>query len=125
MAGFADVTRLALQPSVLALDPAFARAQFMRDITNTQRLHQSQGAREDLDARQAYDARIRELHSGQHGFGFLAPGAENDTRWNPRFRAPSSNPNQYMIDAILRDNAIAEYDRNAPRLRELDRELGT
>ena len=29
-----------------------------------------------------------------------------------------ANPNQYMIDALLRDNAIAQFDRDAPRLRE-------
>ena len=121
MPGFADVTRLALQPSVLALDPGFARAQFLRDLANRQRINQGVSDRAELENRQAYDARIRELHSGKHGYGFLAPGAETDRKWNPRYK-PAGNPNQYMIDAILRDNAIAEYDRNAPVLRELDRD---
>lgn len=119
---FADVMRLALQPSVAAgLDPDFARAQFLRDIANEQRRQQSAREPAELANRQAYDARLRDLHSGAHGFGYLAPGAENDRKWNPRYK-PAGNPNQYMIDAILRDNAIATYDRAAPLVRELDRE---
>jgi hypothetical protein len=75
--GFSGVTDLALQPSVLDQDPAFARAMFMRDIART---HQGGTAREQR-------------------------------------RLPSGNANQYMIDAILRDNAIAQYDRDAPQRR--------
>jgi hypothetical protein len=77
--GFSGVTDLALQPSVLDQDPAFARAMFMRDIGNKERINQTSPVK------------------------------------------AGANPNQYMIDAIMRDNAIAQYDRDAPRLREEQR----
>lgn len=73
---FARVTRLALQPSVLALDPTVARAQFVRD----------------LDRR-----------------GLAAGGPKVDPAY------------QGMLRGILREQALATYDREAPRLREADR----
>ena len=111
MLGFGDVTRLALQPSVLDLDPEFGRALFLRDIART---HQGGTAREQqrLTAERAAfdeDRRHRETEA-QRTFRTLP---EKEKQYHP-----SGNPNQYMIDAILRDNAIAQYDRDAPRLRE-------
>lgn len=117
---FARITRQALQPSVLALDPAVGRQQFLADLERFGRVQRSSREQPEAQARQAHDTELRRLHSGHAGYGFLAPGAENDRRWNPRYRPPG-NPNQYMIDAILRDNAIAAYDREAPRLRAGDR----
>ena len=113
---FERITRQALQPSVLGLDPAVGRAQFLADLERFGRVQRSSREQPEAQARAAHEADLRRRQSGQEGYGFLAPGAENDRRWNPRYRPPG-NPNQYMLDAILRDNAIATYDRDAPRRR--------
>ena len=111
MFGFDDVTRLALQPSVLDLDPDFARAMFLRDINRT---HQGGAAREQrrlTEERAAFDEDRRQRETAAQRTFRTLPEKEQKYR-------PSGNPNQYMIDAILRDNAIAQYDRDAPQRRE-------
>jgi len=109
MMGFQRVTDLALQPSALDLDPEFGRALFLRDIDRT---HQGYRTRQ-ADERAAFDKDLagRELARAKDR------SAQPLTFEEKRFR-PAGNPNQYMIDALLRENAIAQYDRDAPRLRE-------
>jgi hypothetical protein len=112
--GFADVTRLALQPSALDLEPAFGRAQFLRDLDRTHRLGTGLERQRLQQERADFDADLRRRGSD------AARGFRSLTKEERRYR-PSGNPNQYMLDAILRDNAVAAYDRDAPRLREVDR----
>lgn len=110
--GFADVTRLALQPSALELDPAFARGMFLRDLNRTHQQGRGLAAERQQQEQADFDRALgeRERASPFH-------------QVQPRDRVfrPSENPSQYMLDAIMRDNAVAEYDRTAPQLREADR----
>ena len=73
---FARITRQALQPSVLALDPAVGRQQFLTDLDRFGRVQRTTGA--------------------------------------PR------SPQQYLLDALQREQALSQYDRAAPRLRAED-----
>lgn len=112
MAGFADVTRLALQPGVVEQDPAFARALVARDLARTQQGRQTQ--RETATAATQHrfqgDLRARQ-HEAARGF----------RRLSDRERRPPSTAGaaqQSLLDGILREQALAQYDREAPLLRE-------
>lgn len=111
MPGFADVANLALQPSVLALDPQFARGLFLRDLTRESGSAAALRSRSDQANRAAFDAAERERKSGKHGFGFLQPDAPR-----PRYQVASAQ--QSLLDGVLRQNAIDSYDRRAPLLRQ-------
>jgi len=108
---FDSVRQLYLQPSALDADPDFERAMFMRDIDQQRRLGSGAEQRRLAADRAAFEADLSEREgAAQRTFRNLTP---KEKKYHP-----TGNPNQYMIDARLRENAVAEYDRNAPRLRE-------
>lgn len=111
---FESVTQLYLQPSALAGDPDFERAMFLRDITQQQRLGTGMRERARMQDRANFDRDLRARgEEAARTFRNLTP---KEKKYHP-----PGNPNQYMIDAIMRDNAVAQYDRDAPRLREEQR----
>lgn len=90
-----DLLELALQPSVLAMGQERARGQFIADLDKRRVLQMtSRHEREGIE-REQFDERVRR-------------GEKTPQGTTPRFRP--SNPNQYMIDAIMRDAAIQQYD---------------
>lgn len=112
--GFSDVTRYALQPSALMLDPDVARQQFVGDLARLWQRGQTQHQTALTDDRHAFDLNLRDRTvEANRGFKSLLP--------KERAYRPPPNPNAYMLNAILRDDALASYDRAAPQLRELDR----
>lgn len=112
MPGFADVANQARQPSILSLDPAVARGLLVRDLNRVGSAKAGSRQREDQERRQSFAASERARTSGQHGFGFLRPGAPV-----PRYQ-PAGNQNQGMLDRLMRDAELAAYDRDAPLLRQ-------
>lgn len=111
---FNSVAQLYLQPSALAGDADFERAMFLRDINRQHRLGTGLRAQALARDRARFDADLRERGAAaQRTFRTLTP---KEKKYHP-----PGNPNQYMIDAIMRDNAVAQYDRDAPRLREEQR----
>ena len=112
---FADVMRRALQPSVLDLDPAFARQQFVQDLDERRGMLTQNRAAEGLAASQAHAGTLRDLRSGAHGFGFLRPNAGPE--WSPKEPGKVRRDMQGMLEGILREQALAQYDRDAPRER--------
>lgn len=110
--GFADVAQQALQPSILGLDPSFARGLLVRDLNREAQVGTSRRADQRRGFNTAVQLAEKTRKSGQQGYGFLQPKART-----PRYQ-PVGHQSQYMLDAILRDTALAEYDRRAPLLRE-------
>lgn len=84
-------------------NPEGGKKFLMRDLERLGRTRA--GAREERETsrRSTYIAGGAEAHSGRHGYGFMQPGHRE-----PQYRA--ENPNQYMIDAIMRDQAVQAYD---------------
>jgi len=107
---FDSVTQLHLQPSALAGDPDLERAMFLRDIAQEHRLGTGMRERSGIQDRANFhrNLRARSLEAAR-GFRNLTPKEKK--------YKPPGNPNQYMVDAIMRDNAVAQYERDAPRLR--------
>lgn len=110
--GFADVAAQALQPSILGLDPTFARGLLVRDLNRVGAARAGTRGRVEQGHRAAFDASERDRTSGQHGFGFLQPHA-----LTPRYK-PAGNQSQYMLDALLKQASLDDYDRRAPLLRQ-------
>lgn len=110
--GFADVAQQALQPNILGLDPSFARGLLVRDLNRVGAAQQTQRA----DQRRGFDTAVqlaeKTRKSGQQGYGFLQPKART-----PRY-TPVGNQSQYLVDALLKQASLDEYDRRAPLLRE-------
>lgn len=89
------------------LDPMQARALFVRDLDRSV----ARGVRGDAErdvVRSAERERARaELESGRHGYGYRTPEGKQRTAAALR-TAPEMD---YMVRAIMRDNALAGYDR--------------
>lgn len=115
MAGFAELTDLALGNSLLDRDPTLARQLFLRDLTRTQQGYGRRRTEQEAARQQQIGQAERERTSGRHGFGHLQPNART-----PRY-SDRANQSQYMLDAILKDQALAKYDREAPLRREMAR----
>lgn len=115
MAGFAELTDLALGNGLLERDPKLARGLFVRDLDRTQQ-NRSRG-RASAESGRALERQLaeKERTSGRRGFGHLQPDARI-----PRY-SDRTGQSQYMLDAILKDQALATYDREAPLRRELAR----
>lgn len=96
-----DLLDLAMQPSVLMMGTTRARGQFMRDLDRQRTLQMSMRDSRIANERRAYDARVR---AGEKG-----PGG------NP-LRFHDSNPTDYMLNAILRDAQLQQYDANVHAL---------
>lgn len=111
MAGFADVARLALQPSALTLDPTFSRQLLQRDLDRTQQQGRTQRATTARDDRARFNADLRQRKNDATRHGKTLPARES------RY-TPPGNPQQSLLDAILKDQALAQYDRDAPLERE-------
>lgn len=93
---------LALQPSVLSMGTDRARVQFMHDLNQRRTLQMTSRAEREAIERSAFDERVRRGEKSKHGTPL-------------RFRP--SNPNQYMLDAIMRDAAIQQYDSKIQSIR--------
>jgi len=118
VAGFEDVLQLYLQPSALETDPDFARGMFLRDLNRRHLLGTSLRNQSLQQDRANFDRDLSARGAeAQRTFRNLTP---KEQKYHP-----PGNQSQYMIDAILRDNAIQTYDRQAPQLREADRALRT
>lgn len=102
------------QPSILALGAEPARALFKRDLG---RGAQFQRARRELTTaseRQRFDLAMRAKAKQLGPMGLRLPKRKREQRFKP------SDPTGYMLDAIGRDNALAQYDREVPMLRTLN-----
>lgn len=111
MAGFADVARLALQPSALALDPEFGRQLLQRDLARTQQQGQTSRASAATEDRARFNAELRGRKNDATRHGKTLPAKES------RYQ-PAGQPQQYLLDAILKENALSQYEHDAPLERE-------
>lgn len=112
---YGDLLSGALQPSILALDPAMARGLFERDLGRLSSAGTQRRAADDQAAALDDALTTRERESGRHGFGFLQPGYRP-----PRPRSAgdgTTNHTGYMLAARQREAALQQYDGLAPYLR--------
>lgn len=110
---FDDVTRLALQPSVLGMDPAFARAQYVRDLDRTQARGLGMVQRTGQQERHDFD---RALYARDAASPYTAIPAKDR-----RYHSPSGQATAPLLARLLRDAALQQYDAVAPSLREAQR----
>lgn len=83
--------------------PELARAYLQRDLARLKLVRSTGREEREATRRQNYERTQRDRHSGAMGYGFMQP-----THREPQYRP--ENPNQYMIDAIMRDQALQAYD---------------
>ena len=99
---------------IRGLDPAFARALFVRDLGRGR----GQGyARRDQERQQnqsAYEQWRRQQESGAYGYGYLDP--ESDQAREIETARPSEDT-RYMLEAILREAVLAQWDNRARGLK--------
>lgn len=95
LGGYGQLEDLALQPSVLQLDPVHARAQFVADLD---RLHRTGAGLRDLA-----DQRARADYQRAQA-GVPKP-------YQKPYRPKVADATQYMVAAIMRDAALDDYDR--------------
>jgi hypothetical protein len=99
---------------IRGLDPALARALFVRDLG---RGRGQAATRRDQERRQnqsSYEQWRHRQESGAYGYGFLDP--ESDMARDIE-RAKPSEDTRYMLEAILREAVLAQWDNRARGLK--------